>query len=134
MIACHERRGAGPGRPMPKALAAGLLLLAAAAPAATVGDLRCEFLVDPQGIDVREPRLGWVVGSDRRGETQTAYRVLVASSPQLLADGTGDLWDSGRVASADSIHVAYAGQPPAPGLCWYYTDPSYRQGFWDACQ
>ena len=30
--------------------------------------------------------------------------------------------------------VAYAGPPPAPGLCWYYTDPSYRQGFWDACQ
>jgi len=29
--------------------------------------------------------------------------------------------------------VAYAGRPPAPGLCWYYTDPSYRAGFWDAC-
>ena len=29
--------------------------------------------------------------------------------------------------------VAYAGAAPAPGLCWYYTDPSYRQGFWDAC-
>jgi hypothetical protein len=29
--------------------------------------------------------------------------------------------------------VAYAGAPPAPGLCWYYTDPSYRAGFWDAC-
>jgi hypothetical protein len=29
--------------------------------------------------------------------------------------------------------IAYAGRPPAPGLCWYYTDPSYRAGFWDAC-
>ena len=29
--------------------------------------------------------------------------------------------------------VAYAGAAPAPGLCWYYSDPSYRQGFWDAC-
>ncbi len=29
--------------------------------------------------------------------------------------------------------VAYAGRPPAPGLCWYYTDPTYRAGFWDAC-
>lgn len=29
--------------------------------------------------------------------------------------------------------VAYAGYPPAPGLCWFYTDPSYRAGFWDAC-
>jgi hypothetical protein len=35
---------------------------------------------------------------------------------------------------ATGAAVAYAGQPPAPGLCWYYTAPSYRQGFWDACQ
>jgi len=35
---------------------------------------------------------------------------------------------------ATGAAVAYAGQPPAPGLCWYYTDPNYRQGFWDACQ
>jgi hypothetical protein len=29
--------------------------------------------------------------------------------------------------------VAYAGAAPGPGLCWYYTDPSYRNGFWDRC-
>jgi hypothetical protein len=29
--------------------------------------------------------------------------------------------------------VAWAGAPPEPGLCWYYTDPSRRQGFWDVC-
>jgi hypothetical protein len=35
---------------------------------------------------------------------------------------------------ATGAAIAYAGQPPAPGLCWYYRDPSYRAGFWDACQ
>jgi hypothetical protein len=35
---------------------------------------------------------------------------------------------------ATGAAIAYAGQPLAPGLCWYYTDPSYRNGFWDACQ
>ncbi len=47
----------------------------------------------------------------------------------------------GAIAAGAAIGVigaaaaaAYAGAPPAPGLCWYYTDPSYRQGFWDACQ
>ena len=47
----------------------------------------------------------------------------------------------GAIAAGAAIGVigaaaaaAYAGQPPAPGLCWYYTDPSRRQGFWDACQ
>ena len=29
--------------------------------------------------------------------------------------------------------VAWAGSPPAPGYCWYYTDASRQQGFWDAC-
>ncbi len=96
---------------MRQAAATALFLFAVLARAATAGDLRCEYLVDPQGIDVSAPRLGWVVASERRGETQTAYQVLVASSPRLLDGGTGDLWDSGRVASADSIHVPYAGRP-----------------------
>jgi hypothetical protein len=30
--------------------------------------------------------------------------------------------------------AAWAGAPPAPGMCWYYTDPSRTQGFWDYCQ
>jgi hypothetical protein len=29
--------------------------------------------------------------------------------------------------------VAWAGSAPAPGMCWYYTDPSRTQGFWDYC-
>lgn len=29
--------------------------------------------------------------------------------------------------------AAWAGAPPAPGMCWYYTDPSRTQGFWDYC-
>jgi hypothetical protein len=37
----------------------------------------------------------------------------------------------GFVAAASA--AAYAGAPPAPGMCWYYTDPSRTQGFWDAC-
>jgi hypothetical protein len=47
----------------------------------------------------------------------------------------------GAIAAGAAVGVlaagaaaAYAGAAPAPGLCWYYTDPSYRNGFWDACQ
>ena len=29
--------------------------------------------------------------------------------------------------------AAWAGAAPAPGMCWYYTDPSRTQGFWDNC-
>ncbi|WP_249119175.1 MULTISPECIES: hypothetical protein [unclassified Bradyrhizobium] len=37
----------------------------------------------------------------------------------------------GFVAAASA--AAYAGSPPAPGYCWYYSDPSKTQGFWDVC-
>jgi alpha-L-rhamnosidase len=77
----------------------------------TLDRLRCEYLNDPQGIDVVKPRLSWVVQSDNRGERQTAYQVLVASSSELLAKDQGDLWDSGRVDSDQTIHVEYAGKP-----------------------
>jgi hypothetical protein len=29
--------------------------------------------------------------------------------------------------------ASWAGAAPGPNLCWYYTDPSRQQGFWDAC-
>ena len=44
---------------------------------------------------------------------QTAYRVLVASSAERLAADDGDLWDSGKVGSDATLHVAYAGKPLA---------------------
>lgn len=79
----------------------------------TAGTLRCEYLDNPPGIDVTTPRLSWVLESGERGARQTAYQVLVASDPNLLAQDQGDRWDSGKVASDQSVHVAYAGRPLA---------------------
>ena len=87
------------------------ILLVANLCSATVANLRCEYLANPLGIDATHPRLSWVITSDRRGEQQMAYQVLVASSAKLLADDKGDLWDSGKVASAESAQVVYAGSP-----------------------
>ena len=75
--------------------------------------LRCEYLADPLGIDVTKPRLSWTLASDQRGVKQTAYQILVASSAAALAADQGDLWDSGRVPSDETAHVAYAGAPLA---------------------
>ena len=72
--------------------------------------LRCEYNLDPLGIDAARPRLSWIIQSDQRGQRQTAYRVLVASSPDVLAQDRGDLWDSGKVASDRSVGVEYAGR------------------------
>ena len=75
-----------------------------------VGDPRCEYLNNPLGIDTPNPRLSWVMTSDQRGEKQTGYQVLVASSAEALAKDQGDLWDSGNVDSDQSILVPYAGK------------------------
>ena len=82
------------------------------------GELRCEYLRDPLGIDVTQPRLSWklaAVDEDARGQRQRGYRVLVASSRALLDDHQGDLWDSGMVASDASVHVVYRGKPLTSG-------------------
>lgn len=61
-----------------------------------------------------QPRLSWVLTTadpNARDLSQTAYRVLVASSPQNLTAGKGDLWDTGKVSSDRSIQIAHAGKP-----------------------
>lgn len=76
--------------------------------------LLCEYLENPLGIDETAPRLTWqlrAADAQARGLRQTAYRVLVASTPELLAKDQGDLWDSARVESDESAHIVYSGKP-----------------------
>jgi alpha-L-rhamnosidase len=73
--------------------------------------LRCEYLVTPLAVDTREPRLSWTIESEARGAKQTAYQVIVASSANNLAADKGDLWDTGKVASSQTIQIAYQGKP-----------------------
>jgi alpha-L-rhamnosidase len=77
--------------------------------ALTVTQLRCEGLTNPQGIDVTEPRLSWILSSDARDQRQTAYQILVASTAKNLKADNGDLWDSGEVSSDSSIENVYSG-------------------------
>src|SRR5271157_2994546 len=80
--------------------------------------LRTEYRANPQGIDVTDPRLSWVLTAadpKARGLRQTAYRVIVASTERALAAGTGDLWDTGKVASDQSTQVVYRGKPLTSG-------------------
>ncbi|NCI48185.1 family 78 glycoside hydrolase catalytic domain [Sediminibacterium soli] len=77
----------------------------------TVQQLRCEQLVNPLGIDEKEPRLSWQLASPQRGLLQQSFQVLVASSLEKLNRGEGDLWNSGRIDNAASIHIVYRGKP-----------------------
>ena len=73
----------------------------------SVLDLRCEMLVNPEAIDTPAPRLSWEIESPQRNIHQTAYHILVASDPDRLAKDEGDLWNSGKVFSDQSVQVPY---------------------------
>ncbi len=101
----------------------GLVSCAAAAGGIQPEKLECEYLVNAAGIDARLPRLSWSsrqIQPEDRGQLQTAYQVLVATTPQQLAGDKGDLWDSGRVESDRSCEIVYAGKPL----------PSYQAAYW----
>ena len=89
----------------------------------TPAELRCEYLQEPLGVDAKRPRLSWkltAANADQRGQVQTAYRILVAGSEQLLAGNKGDLWDSSEVKSGQSQLVEYGGAPLASGVRCYW--------------
>ena len=74
-------------------------------------ELRCDWMVDPLGVDSAPPRVSWQLqGDGRRGLRQSAWQVLVSSSREGLSRDLGDVWDSGRVESAEQLHLQYGGR------------------------
>ena len=73
-------------------------------------ELQCEYNVNPLGVEAENPRLSWILKSDWRNQKQTAYQVLVSSSEENLKVNKGDLWNSGRVDSEQSVHNLYEGE------------------------
>jgi len=87
------------------------VLIAWNASALTPSALRCENRAEPLGVEASAPRLSWQLQAapGQTNKLQSAYRILVASSEANLAADTGDLWDSGKVASSHSRAIRYAG-------------------------
>ena len=87
---------------------------------ARVCSLRCEHMIHPVGIGTRVPRFSWIIRSGERDQVQTAYQILVASSPDLLNEKKSDFWNSGKVKSDRSILLDYAGKSLlSRDLCWW---------------
>jgi len=71
--------------------------------------LRIDARENPLGIDDLVPQFSWQSDNTERNWRQSAYQILVASSPENLQSGKADVWDSGLQRSPESVGVAYAG-------------------------
>ncbi|HVU17538.1 MAG TPA: glycoside hydrolase family 78 protein [Candidatus Didemnitutus sp.] len=80
--------------------------------------LSVNHLTNSLGVHDPKPALSWQMEpiAGRRGLAQTAYEIRVSSRP----DGSGDLWDSGRIAGDASIEIPYGGRPlPSRTRAWW---------------
>lgn len=103
-----------------------------------VVNLRCEYLTNPEGIDVLSPRFSWEMVSSNRGKQQKAYHLVVADSKQALDKNEGNIWNSGKVSSGESFHIAFKGQPLLTGKDYYWKlkvwDEANNESGWSATQ
>ncbi len=109
----------------------GLLLTSAALHAAAAAgsgvpvSLRTDDLVTPLGVDDPTPHFAWQLHDGRSGACQTAYQLQVATRRELLASGKADVWDSGRIASDQSVGVSYQGAALKPSTRYYWQIKSW---------
>jgi alpha-L-rhamnosidase len=83
--------------------------------------LRCESVNNPLGIDVANPHLSWQSDSVERNWVQTAYQIVVSTSPSPALDASARVWDSGRVASAEAVGIPYGGTKLEPRTRYYWS-------------
>jgi alpha-L-rhamnosidase len=81
--------------------------------------LLTENLVNPLGINVTTPRFSWQLSSAQRNVQQSAWEIKVTA-------GKTAVWNSGKINSAQSVQVPYAGNPLQPG-----TRYSWQVRVWD---
>jgi alpha-L-rhamnosidase len=101
-----------------------ILLIASslsASAALTVSNLRCEYMHDPLGIDIPHPRLSYELLSTGKNSQQSARRIMVATSPELLAgEGIADVWDSGIVRDRETNQIHIQGNTLKPFTFYYW--------------
>ena len=84
----------------------------------SVTTLRCEYIETPLGIDVENPRFMWNIES-KSDCKQNAYRIIVASSEELLMKGEADIWDSGKKKTSEQTGYYEGGKLQSHTRYWW---------------
>ena len=76
-----------------------------------VTSLVADYKTNPMGIDHPAPRLSWKIACEEPNTMQDTYEIRAALSVNDLKKGKNLLWETGKVASSQSVHVRYGGAP-----------------------
>jgi alpha-L-rhamnosidase len=85
-----------------------------------VNDLRVEYISNPLGMDTPHPRFSWKLDSERRGVYQQAYQLIAGESLKDVKNGTGKIWDSGKIVSGQTVNLEYDGAPLQSNKKYYW--------------
>jgi alpha-L-rhamnosidase len=88
------------------------------------GNLRCEYLTNPLGIDMQKPRFSWIPEHAGRGQKQSAYQIVISTSPEPQE---GDIWDSDKVVSSQTAQIEFSGNDLESNRSYYW-----KVRYWDA--
>ena len=83
-------------------------------------DLTTEWMKNPMGVEVMQPGLSWKLTAEERGQRQSGYQILVASSKQMLETDSGDVWNSGCIKSDKQTNILYSGPELQDGKRYYW--------------
>lgn len=84
------------------------------------GILTCEFIKNPLGIDIPNPRLSWTLVSSERNQKQIAYELLVGDNINQIRRLEGNMWSTGKISSSKNLNVKYNGNPLKPYTRYYW--------------
>ena len=88
--------------------------------------LKVEYMEDPAGVNIPDPRLSWIPISSARGSKQSAWQIEVAGSVEDLLNSGPKVWDTGKTRSSNSVNIVYEGQPLETGQTYFW-----RVRLWD---
>ena len=92
-----------------------------------IDHLQCDYRTNPLGIDEDKPHFFWTFKSVKRNQYQDFYRILVASSQELLDKNLGDIWDSKKTADSENINIAFHGSSLKPFTRYYWKVKTWMQ-------
>lgn len=84
------------------------------------GELLVDLMIEPLAIDTVYPRFTWKCNDPDRGEKQTAYQIIVASTQAKIKSDMGDIWDTGKIDSSRSAGIKYEGSSLSPDTRYWW--------------